>query len=107
MNKDEILAKSREENKNGDEREKTSRIKSSAISAAVGALLCMIFMIVEELVFDRHSIHLWIIYFGIQFTSNLLEYIEIKRRATLFACITFGIGMLLWITIYILECVGA
>ena len=107
MNKDEILEKSRAENVNGDEMEKKGRMKASAISAAVGMLLCMIIVIIEELVFDRNATAIWVIYTGIQFTSNFLEYAATKKRMSLLLGIIFGICVLLNIVIYILECIGA
>lgn len=106
MNKEEILAKSREENKNGDEREKKSRMSAAAISAGVGALLCMILVCIEELVFDRNAIPLWIVYYGIQFTSFLVEYIKTKKRSALAVWIILALCLLIETAIYILECMG-
>lgn len=106
MNKNEILEKSRAENKNGDEMEKKVRMKASAISATVGMSLCMILVIIEELVFDRSATALWIIYTGVQFTSSLLEYINTKKRTSLAFGILFGILVLLNIVVYIFKCIG-
>lgn len=64
MSKDEILAKSREENKHGDEREQQSIYKAAYIATGVGFLLYGIINIVLAL-FDKHSYEMDIVTFAI------------------------------------------
>ena len=63
MNKEDILKMSREENQNGDEREQKLKLRSYAISAAIGGLICMVLVIVERIIFDRSTTPIWIILF--------------------------------------------
>ena len=47
MNKDEILEKSRQENKHKDEMEKEVFLKAGQISCAVGSIICAIIIVLE------------------------------------------------------------
>ena len=106
MNKDEILKMSREENQNGDEREEKIKLRSYATSAAIGALLCMIFVFVEEIVFDRNAILIWIIYFGMMFSKGILDAIKLKKKFDIVLSILWGLCFIINIVIYILDNVG-
>ena len=106
MNKDDILRMSRKENQNGDEREEKIKLRSYAISAAVGALLCMIFVFVEDFVFDRSTMLIWIIYFGMMFTKSLLDAIKLKKKADIVLSILWGLCFAIDIVIYLLDNIG-
>ena len=106
MNKDEILKMSREENQNGDEREEKIKLRTYATSAAIGALLCMIFVFIEEIVFDRNAILIWIIYFGMMFSKGILDAIKLKKKCDIVLSILWGLCFVINIVIYILDNVG-
>lgn len=106
MIKDEILAKSRNENKNGDEREEKIRLRSYAISAVIGASLCMVFVLIENAIFDRNATMMWIIYFGMIFSKSLLDAIKLKTKSDILFSILWGICFLIDIVVYILDNIG-
>lgn len=106
MNKEDILKKSREENKNGDEREEKIKLNSYAMSAAIGGLLCMVFVLLETLLFGRITAHLWVIYSGILFSKSLLDAVKLKKRRDIVCAVLWGIVCVLNIAVYILDCVG-
>ena len=106
MNKDDVLRMSRKENQNGDEREEKIRLRSYAISAAVGALLCMVFVFVENVIFDRNATLIWIIYCGMMFTKSLLDAIKLKKKTDIVLSILWVLCFVIDIVIYILDNVG-
>ena len=109
MNKDDILKKSREENQNGDEREKEIKLRSYATSAAIGALLCMVFVFVENIIFDRNSTLIWIIYCGMMFSKCVLDAIKLKKKSDIVLSILWGLCFIIFIidiVIYILDNIG-
>ena len=65
MNKEEILARSRNENKGMDIIELQSLEKASRIAAQVGMLLCCFVAVMEVAVTGQVSMESWLIYFGI------------------------------------------
>lgn len=105
MNKDDILKKSRKENQNEDERENEIRLRSYAKSAAIGAFLCVIFMIIEKIVFDRHSTQILIIYIGMRLSKSMFDAINMKKKFDIVTSILFGLFFVMFIVLYILDSV--
>lgn len=80
MNKNEILAKSREENKNQDEREKLAIAKASQKATFVGAIVCCIF-IVLDIIFDRGIFYpVYSIYLSMTGATLLFKYFYLKKK---------------------------
>ena len=89
MNKEEILAKSRAENKGTDEREQQVIARAGQIAAAVGGLLCMAISILEAIFHDTFSVIPWLIYTGMQGALFLYKYLGLRRRHELILAILF------------------
>ena len=106
MNKDDILKKSREENQNGDERENEIKLRSYATSAAFGALLCMILVLIEEIILERSTTLIWIIYCGMMFSKSILDAIKLKKKYDITLSILWGLCFAIDIVIYILDIFG-
>lgn len=106
MNKEEILNKSRNENQNGDERENKIKLRSYAISAAIGALLCMIFVFIESVIFDRNTTLIWIIYCGMMFSESIMDAVKLKKKLDIGLSILWGLCFVVDIVVYILDNIG-
>lgn len=106
MNKEEILSKSRNENQNGDEREEKIKLRSYATSAAIGALICMVFLVIEGVIFDRSTTLIWIIYCGMMFSKSILDAIKLKKKSDIVLSLIWGICLVIDIVIYILDHIG-
>ena len=106
MNKEEILAKSRKENKNGDERDFKQREKSNAISATVATLVCIVMATVESFVFQRSATVIWVIYAAIEFTSALSGAILSKKKWLMGLSVFMGLVFVAMIVLYICENIG-
>lgn len=106
MIKDEILAKSRNENKNGDERDLKNREKSYSISAGVATLVCIVMAYIEEYIFKRSSIDIWIIYTAIEFAAALSGAILSKKKWLVGLSILMGVLLVMMICLYVRENIG-
>lgn len=104
MNKEEILAKSRNENKTGDERAQMIRLQASNFSRAFGLLLCFLFSIVDELVFKTgvlSGVCCWI-YLAAMVAEGWFYSIRMKNRKIMIGCAAFTVFLAigLWAIIY-------
>ena len=100
MQKEEILEKSKLENKKGDEKGLNDRNSSYAVGQIVGSVLCMILTVLEGSLFNRSATALWIVYVGISFTVALTGLIKSKKKWLLLPLIICGSGLIWLVTIY-------
>ncbi len=102
LSKEEILDRSRKENKNGDERENEYLYKGAYIATAVGFILYGIISIVLA-VFDKVSYEMNIVTFAIIGTMYTVFGFKTTKRKPLFLaagfiCLTASVAMLIcWI----------
>ena len=102
MNKEEILKRSKEENKYNDEREKAIQINSYSVAAVVGVCICLLFRIIEGLVFHRDTSHIAIIFNAIFFSKFLVDAIKIRKQHFILLSVLSGNALLLSILSYII-----
>lgn len=84
MNKDEILAKSRKENKNRDYAELEVVYQAGNIAWRVGATACCIISVISQWIINIMLCSPWIIYFSMLGTNYLVQYRKAKRKTDLF-----------------------
>ncbi len=102
LSKEEILAQSRKENKDGDEREQQYLYKGAYIATAVGFLLYGIISIVLA-IFDKESYEMNVVTFAILGTMYTIFGAKTTKRKPLFlaagiVCITASVATLIcWI----------
>ena len=89
MDREEILAKSRRENKNRDLEEKEALAWAAGIAIRVGLLICCLLSVLEVLFQDRVSTASWTIFFGTLGTTMVLKYIRLRRRHELAAGVLY------------------
>ncbi len=80
MTKEEILAKSREENKNWDEMERFAYAKAGQRACAVGGLVCVIVILLESIFAARVSFSTWAVYLSMTGTMLLTKYLNLKKK---------------------------
>lgn len=96
MNKEEILAMSRKENKDTDEREIQIFANASKIDMAVGGVLVAIIVLFSRIV-DKPLLGLsaWSVYFSMFGSKHLYQFIQNKEKTRLIQAIvgiTFGLA---------------
>lgn len=102
MNKEEMTVTNCEETP-CEKTEKTFAFSSYAFSAAIGALLCVLFVILEEFIFDRSATPIWIIYFGIMFSQSILDAIRKKAKIDILLSVLWGLALASDIAAYIVT----
>ena len=103
MEKKDILAAARRENKNGDEMYREAQIKSGDLSAAFATIICGLFIIVESALsagYTRTNTILWTIMMCIYGAKYLSLGIMTHRRSWLvigiFECVVCVFGIVLY-----------
>lgn len=97
MTKEEILAKSREENKNRDEMERFAYAKAGQRACAVGGLVCVIVILLEFIFAARVSFSTWAVYLSMTGTMLLTKYLSLKKKHELI----FGILQLVFALLFL------
>ena len=95
MRKEEILAKSRQENKQMDERERgLERISWSV--ACFACIFIIMFFVVFNLVFYNQMNSQWMIIISVMWAAKLFtDYITIRKKWQLILAIVFVVGIVL------------
>ena len=86
MNKEDVLKLSQQENKGKlDERELAAFGQASRVGMFVGALLCVVLILVSEFVLDKPEFSFvgWLVYFGMRGSSNIVMFKYLKIRSKL------------------------
>lgn len=86
MNKEDILKLSQQENKGKlDERELSAFGKASRVGMFVGALLCVVLILISEFVLNKPEISFvgWLVYFAMRGSSNIVMFKYLKIRSKL------------------------
>lgn len=103
MDKNEILAKSREENKNQDEREKFAIAKASQKATFVGALVCCFLVILDFFLGNGIFYPVYSIYLAITGSTLLFKYYYLKETHELICGIIEILIAVAFIVLYILR----
>lgn len=105
MDKDEILHKSRSENKNRDYPEAEGLQKASVIAFIVGCSACVIISAVQRYFTETTNFGCWIVNFSILGTVFLVKYIHLKKRHELAMAILYFAFLLLFLVGFIMSMV--
>lgn len=106
MNKEDILEKSRRENKNRDVAELEVISQASTVAGRVGMLVCCAIAILEVIFTGKPGLGTWAIYFSILATLMLVKYIKLRRRHELWITILYIFCFAAFLTAYVLQLAG-
>lgn len=102
MNREEILEKSRQENKNGDERERVLSTKAQAYSMVGMAVMLIVLSCIKfkkgESVYD-----LLALYFSSIASSEVFRYCLLKEKKYLYTAICYVLTSVLFMITFIIE----
>ena len=90
MNREEILEKSRQDNRNRDEMEKDALIRAGQQACAVGGLVCGAVILLEAIFAKQVSLSTWAVYLSMTGTMLLVKYFRLKKKHEL----VFGLAEL-------------
>ncbi|MBQ8950322.1 MAG: hypothetical protein IJ065_04025 [Eubacterium sp.] len=97
MEKEEIMAKSRLDNKKRDEMEQYVFYKSGQAACGAGALMCGIIMLLDAVFSDGKSMEIWAIFLVMTGTMLIFKYKKLKKISQLI----FGISELIIAVIFL------
>ena len=80
MNRDEILEKSRKENKNQDEMERDALAKAGQRACTVGGIVCMVVILVEAIFTGSVNFSTWAVYLSMTGTMLMVKYLRLKKK---------------------------
>lgn len=106
MNKNEILEKSRQENKGRDEFEKYTIDAASSKAVAVGGILCCVIIFIEAFIFNKVSFNMWAVYLAIAGTTLLVKFHYRRKKHELIFGIMELILAAVFVTIHFLSLGG-
>lgn len=106
MNREEILEKSRKENRNKDLAELDIEVKAGSVAARVGATVCVLISTVFVFAADTMPSMPWIIYFSIIGTNSLVKFVKLKRKTDLTLTILFFVILVLWLAVFAARLLG-
>src|SRR5574344_500939 len=95
MTKEEILAKSRDENQDEDLIDLEVQSIAAKVGIYVSFLLCTAISIVEFVFTKKVSVQCWLIFFGITATIFLIKFIKIHKKHELFVFICYLVVFIL------------
>ncbi|MEN6410719.1 MAG: DUF6442 family protein [Anaerolineaceae bacterium] len=94
MKKEEILEKSREENKNQDVFEKEVMRDAGNIGAVVAVILATIFFVIQILLGEGMNYGLYAIVFSVTATGFIFKSIRMKRKHEIVVAVIYTIAVL-------------
>lgn len=106
MEKEEILAISRRENKNRDLAEAATVQQAGNIAGRVGACVCCLVSVVFVWATGTMLYSPWVIYFSILGTHSLVIYRKKKRKTELTLTILYFAMFLLFLVLFAVRLVG-
>ena len=106
MEKEEILAISRRENKNRDLAEAATAQQAGNIAGRVGACVCCLVSVVFVWATGKMLYSPWVIYFSILGTHSLVIYRKKKRKTELTLTILYFAMFLLFLVLFAVRLVG-
>lgn len=106
MEKEEILAISRRENKNRDLAEAATAQQAGNIAGRVGACVCCLVSVVFVWATGTMLYSPWVIYFSILGTHSLVIYRKKKRKTDLTLTVLYFAMFLLFLVLFAVRLVG-
>lgn len=106
MKKEEILEKSRNENKDADELEAYVAAAAGKTAAKIGMIVCCIVSILQIIISDTISYESWMIYFSIMATISIVKYFKLHKKNEMILSIIFSVFFIFFTVLFILRLAG-
>ena len=106
MNKDQVLEKSRKENKVQDEMERDVYAQAGKLAAKIGGLVCGILLLLESFLSDSVNFGHWVVYCSIYGTMWIFVAVKLKKKSDyIFGGVMLLCGIVFFIT-YLRAMIG-
>ena len=105
MNRDEILEKSRQENRGRDEMERDAAARAGQKACAVGGLVCAAIIVLETIFAGRVNVSTWSVYLAITGTMLVVKYYRLKKQRQLIFGAAELVLAVVFFVMYVLQLV--
>lgn len=105
MDKDEILEKSRQENRNRDLEELEVQKRASSIGMFVGVFLCGLVEILGAVFDSGPMMELWFVFFGVLGTVFAVKFAKLRKKHELALCIVYYLFAAVDLALFVRELV--
>ena len=106
MDKDEILERSRKENKDRDFVEDEALAQASKIAITVGAFVCGLLTIIQSISQNRIDYGVWTLMFSILATMMLVKFVRLRKRHELVTGLIYLGNSILFFVFYLRDVLG-
>ena len=106
MDKDEILAKSRKENKNRDFVEEEAVNKANAIAFSVGMMVCGLLSVLHAIFLDSPDYSVWVVMWSISASAFLVKYRRLHKWHELILGLFYGALSIFFFVLYLRRTLG-
>ena len=106
MDREEILARGRNDNKNRDLAEMSVTAEANSVAARVGAALCCLVSVLSMRMARIILCSPWMIYFGILGTSYLVRFMRVRRKTDLYLACVFFLMLLTVLVFFVVRLRG-
>ena len=106
MDKDEILAKSRKENKDMDFVEAEVLSKANGIALNVGIIVCGLLSILHAIFRETVDFSAWTVYFSALTATMLYKYVKLRRRHELLIGLFYAACCVMFFVFYLRDVLG-
>ena len=106
MDKDEILARSRKENRDRDFVEAEALNKANAVAISVGVLACSLISILHAIFRDSVDYEVWSVMFAMMAAGMLVKFAKLKRRHELLLGLGYAGLSIFFFVLYLRRVLG-
>lgn len=106
MDRDEILAKSRQENKDRDFVEAEVLAKANSTALNIGILVCGVLSILHAVFDGTPDFGIWTVYFSVLAATMLVKYVKLRRRHELILGLLYLGFFVFFFVLYLYNMLG-
>ena len=106
MDKDEILARSRKENKDRDFVEAEALAKANSIAINVGIMVCGVLSILHVIFRDTVDYGVWTVYFSVLAATMIVKFVKLRRRHELLIGLFYAACCVMFVVFYLRDLLG-
>lgn len=106
MDKEEILAKSRQENKNRDMEDLEVQSWATGIAVKIGVMLCGLLSVLEAIFQGKPNMACWTIFFGVLGATMVLKFVRLRRKHELVVGILYLGFCVFFFVMYVRGLIG-
>lgn len=106
MRKEDVLEKSRSENKRMDEFELAVIASAGKLAAKVGMTVCCLVSVLQVIFIGTINYESWTIYFSILGTISIVKYVKLRQKIELAMSIVYSVIFIFFTVLFITRLVG-